>query len=344
MSLRFRAGASTDTGRVRDHNEDGFLVDDTLGLVAVADGMGGHRGGEVASAAALDALRIAFAAGASIGGAVAAANEIVYEQSVADRNLRGMGTTMTAGALGSDGILRLGHVGDSRAYLAREGAFDRVTTDHSLVEELVRAGELTEEEAERDPRRSMITRALGLEPGVDIDVESVDLVAGDRLVFCSDGLTTMLHEDEIATMVGAEPDPDTLALRLVDAANEAGGADNITVIVVDIEDEPDDGVSAPVAEATDTGEPTEAALDLDESAAPDGPMGDTDAPAADADTDSATADAVTDPAKTDDAAGDTASGDAGEVAPDDAVSEADDTAESADKKRHGLGRLFGRGG
>jgi len=236
MSLRFRAGAATDVGRVRDHNEDGYLVDDTLGLVAVADGMGGHRAGEVASAAALDALRIAFGAGASIDSAVGAANEIVYEQSVADKNLRGMGTTLTAGALGNDGTLRLGHVGDSRAYLVREGALDRITTDHSLVEELVRAGELTEEEAERDPRRSMITRALGLEPGVDVDLESVDLRADDRVLLCSDGLTTMVAESDISEILGAEADPETAARKLVDAANDAGGADNITVVVIDIED------------------------------------------------------------------------------------------------------------
>jgi protein phosphatase len=250
VTLRFRAGAATDVGRVRDHNEDGYLVDDTLGLIAVADGMGGHRGGEVASAAALDALRIAFGAGATIDGAVATANEIVHEQSLADRNLRGMGTTLTAGALGIDGTLTLGHVGDSRAYLVRDGELARITTDHSLVEELIRAGELTEEEAERDPRRSRITRALGLEPSVTVDLESVDLRDGDRLLLCSDGLTTMVREDEIAALVVDEDDPEEVARRLVDTANEHGGVDNITVVIIDIQEdgeelpEPDDSDDA----------------------------------------------------------------------------------------------------
>ena len=311
MTLRFRAGAATDVGRVRDHNEDGYLVDDDLGLVAVADGMGGHRAGEVASAAALDALRIAFGAGASIDNAVAAANEIVYEQSVADRNLRGMGTTLTAGALGSDGTLRLGHVGDSRAYLVRDATLDRITTDHSLVEELVRAGELTEEEAERDPRRSMITRALGLEPGVDIDVESVELRAGDRVLLCSDGLTTMVSEDDVAEMVNREPDPEVLARGLVDAANEAGGADNITVVVVDIEDSADaDDDTATDADADATSPPTDAgeADDATEHEADDATEDEADAPEHEADTST------------------------------------DSGVDVETGKRHGIGRLFGRGG
>ncbi|MCJ7437004.1 MAG: Stp1/IreP family PP2C-type Ser/Thr phosphatase, partial [Acidimicrobiia bacterium] len=218
------------------HNEDGYLVDHDVGLIAVADGMGGHRGGEVASAAALEALRIAFVAGASIDEAVGVANDAVHEQSVADPNLRGMGTTLTAGSFDDEGHLVLGHVGDSRAYLARDGELERVTTDHSLVEELIQAGELTPEEAEHDPRRSMITRALGLEPGVVVDVIDVDLRDGDRLLLCSDGLTTMIGEDEIATLLADEPDAATAATRLVDEANAAGGVDNITVVVIDVGD------------------------------------------------------------------------------------------------------------
>jgi protein phosphatase len=311
MTLRFRAGAATDVGRVRDHNEDGFLVDDTLGLVAVADGMGGHNAGEVASAAALDALRIAFSAGATIDSAVSAANEIVYEQSVADRNLRGMGTTLTAGALGIDGTLLLGHVGDSRAYIVRDGALDRITTDHSLVEELIQAGELTEAEAERDPRRSMITRALGLEPGVDVDLESVDLRAGDRLLLCSDGLTTMVSEGEIASILSDEGDPHAAARTLVEAANDAGGSDNITVVVIDIEDSedqptpPPESASPPAAE-DDAGATVAAvpAVDVDADAEPD------------------------------------ADADAAEHDDEDA---ADEQADDDPKRRRGLGRLFGRG-
>jgi len=256
MNLRLEVGAATDTGRVRDHNEDGYLVDHVVGLFAVADGMGGHRGGEVASAAALEALRIAFVAGAPVDEAVGVANDAVHEQSVAYPNLRGMGTTLTAGSFDDEGHLVLGHVGDSRAYLARDGDLERVTTDHSLVEELIQAGELTPEEAERDPRRSMITRALGLEPGVVVDVITVDLRAGDRLVLCSDGLTTMVGEDEIASLLAAEPDAASAATRLVDAANSAGGVDNITVVVVDVVG---NGAGAEADESTD--EPADESAD-----------------------------------------------------------------------------------
>jgi protein phosphatase len=243
MTLRLEVGAATDVGLVRDHNEDGYLVDQDVGLIAVADGMGGHRGGEVASATALEALRIAFVAGAPIAEAVGVANDAVHEQSIADPNLRGMGTTLTAGSFDDEGHLVLGHVGDSRAYLVRAGELERITTDHSLVEELIQAGELTPEEAERDPRRSMITRALGLEPGVTVDVIEIDLLDGDRLLLCSDGLTTMVGEDTISALIAGEPDAATAAGRLVDAANSAGGTDNITVIIIDVIDDIDDGAA-----------------------------------------------------------------------------------------------------
>ncbi len=264
MTLRLRVGAATDVGQVRDHNEDDYLVDDDLGLIAVADGMGGHRGGEVASAAALEALRVAFVAGAPIDEAVVVANDAVHEQSVADPNLRGMGTTLTAGSFDDSGHVVLGHVGDSRAYLARDGSFERVTTDHSLVEELIQAGELTPEEAERDPRRSMITRALGLEPGVVVDVIELDLRDGDRLLLCSDGLTGMVSEPDIAARLATEPDPATAAVQLIDAANAAGGVDNITVIIIDVVD---DGVDAIEVQADDDDD----AAARDDPGAPDEP-------------------------------------------------------------------------
>jgi len=243
MTAQIKVGAATDVGRVRDHNEDAFLVAEDLGLIAVADGMGGHRGGEVASATALEALRIAFLAGAAIQDAVVAANEAVHDQSVADPNLRGMGTTITAGALG-EGTLVLGHVGDSRAYLFRDGRLERITTDHSLVEELVRAGELTEAEAEQDPRRSMITRALGLDSGVEVDVEEIALADGDRVLLCSDGLTNMVDEDELARRLADTADPQDLTRDLVDSANAAGGVDNITVVVIDVLSAEGDGSDA----------------------------------------------------------------------------------------------------
>jgi serine/threonine protein phosphatase PrpC len=243
MSMRLVVGTATDVGKVRDHNEDGYLVDGDLRLVAVADGMGGHRGGEVASATALSVMHEVFTEGRDLQAAVVAANEAVFERSTEDDDVRGMGTTMTAGVLAEDGeTLVIAHVGDSRAYLYRDGELSRVTTDHSLVEELIRAGELTEEEALRDSRRSMITRAVGLEPDVEVDLYPVALQLGDRLVLCSDGLTDMVTDDGIAAAVAAESDPEKAALRLIDEANDAGGVDNITAVLVDVVSIADDEV------------------------------------------------------------------------------------------------------
>jgi protein phosphatase len=240
MTVRLTVGAATDVGRVRDHNEDGYLIDDDLGLVAVADGMGGHRGGEVASAIALEVLLAEFAERHDLRDAVVAANDAVYERSIEDDAVRGMGTTLTTGVLGDDDeTLIIGHVGDSRAYLFRDGELRRVTSDHSLVEELIQAGELTEEEAESDPRRSQITRALGLELGVEVDLYPVVVVGGDRVLLCSDGLNGMVRDDVIADLLAAEPDPDRVAQQLVDAANDAGGTDNTTVLIVDVSDDGD---------------------------------------------------------------------------------------------------------
>jgi len=243
-SLQLVVGSATDTGLVRDHNEDGFLVDDGSGLFAVADGMGGHRGGEVASAVALATLQAEFEAGLELEESVVRANDAVYERSTADDAVRGMGTTLTAAYLDGDGrTFVVGHVGDSRAYLLRDGELHRITTDHSLVEELMAAGELTEEEAEVDPRRSMITRALGLEEGVNVDLYTVELEPGDRLLLCSDGLNTMVREPEVATLLSAAATPDEVARNLVAAANAAGGVDNTTVVVLDVvepSESPDD--------------------------------------------------------------------------------------------------------
>jgi protein phosphatase len=239
MTIRLAIGEATDVGKVRDHNEDGYLVDEGLRLVAVADGMGGHRGGDVASATAIDAFHTSFAVHGGLRDAMRAANSAVLERGNADDGLRGMGTTLTAGVLGDDDVLLVGHVGDSRAYLLHDGDLSRITTDHSLVEELVAAGELTEEEAERDPRRSMITRALGLEADLTVDLYPVSLALGDRVMMCSDGLTNMVNEDAIADVLKGEADPAKAAQRLVDAANAAGGVDNTTVLVLDaVEDGP----------------------------------------------------------------------------------------------------------
>ncbi|MEZ5171507.1 MAG: Stp1/IreP family PP2C-type Ser/Thr phosphatase [Acidimicrobiia bacterium] len=231
--MRFVAGAATDVGRVREGNEDAFVVDDRLRLFAVADGMGGHRAGEVASATAVEALRASVAAGSPVDDAIRAANAAVLEKSDADTDLAGMGTTMTAVVSPGDGDAVIGHVGDSRAYLLHEGELSQLTDDHSLVEELVREGRLTSEQAEVHPQRSIITRALGIESDVDVDRYTVPAVVGDRVLLCSDGLTTMVRADDIASILRREPHPGHAAEQLVDAANEAGGEDNITVVVLD---------------------------------------------------------------------------------------------------------------
>jgi protein phosphatase len=250
------AHAVTDVGRVRDGNEDGYRIDERTGLVAVADGMGGHVGGEIASAIALEALVAAVANGRPIRDAIAEANEAVIEKADADQNLRGMGTTLTAATMASGGTLLVGHVGDSRAYLSRDGAIRQITDDHSLVEEMVQRGQLTPEQAEVHPQRSIVTRAIGIDPDIEVDVYPVELHPGDRVLLCSDGLTDMVRAEAIGQILAREPDGQRAAQLLVESANAAGGNDNITALVIDVLD--DDGSSrtsaavAPVVVDDDT--------------------------------------------------------------------------------------------
>jgi protein phosphatase len=251
--VRLVTGAATDVGRVREGNEDAYLVDDAMGLVAVADGMGGHRAGEVASATALEALRAAITSGRPLRESIEDANDAVFTKSRTDQDLHGMGTTLTAGTLVAGGTLLVGHVGDSRAYLLHDGEMRQITEDHSLVEELVREGRLTADEAAVHPQRSIITRALGLDLAVEVDVYPVELAPGDRLLLCSDGLTGMVQPDDIAATLRRESDPNRAAAQLVELANHAGGEDNITVVVVAVTDE------APVREVPETAEPAEPA-------------------------------------------------------------------------------------
>ncbi len=257
-------GAATDVGRVREGNEDAYLVDDAMGLLAVADGMGGHRAGEVASVTALEALRAAITSGRPLRESIEDANDAVFTKSLTDTNLRGMGTTLTAGTLVAGDTVLIGHVGDSRAYLLHDGELRQVTEDHSLVEELVREGRLTADEAAVHPQRSIITRALGVDASVEVDVYPVELVPGDRILLCSDGLTGMVQPDDIAAALRRESDPGRAATQLVDAANAAGGEDNITVVVVAVTDE------APLREVPTGVEPIEATVVDDEPAAEPG--------------------------------------------------------------------------
>lgn len=280
--MRFVIGSATDVGRARaaKANEDSFLVVDEAGVYAVADGMGGHRAGEVASAAAVRAVEESFGGGAPLAEAVAVANAEVFAQARANPEMRGMGTTVTAVQVGQQSW-HFAHVGDSRAYLFRDGQLTQVTEDHSLVEELVREGRLTPEEAAVHPQRSIITRALGVDEAVDVDTYDVDLYAGDRVLMCSDGLTSMLRDASISKILKAQADPQAAADKLVDAANDAGGEDNITVVVIDAVGEQGDDVSAkarafaagahaqpPGAEATGEWDRVEGDDDLIESAAP----------------------------------------------------------------------------
>ena len=230
--MKIVSGAATDTGQVRDGNEDSYLVDRRLDLFAIADGMGGHRAGEVASATALEGLQAAVDSGITVADAVGRANTAVWDKASGDTSLAGMGTTLTAAW--SDGTtMTVAHVGDSRAYLMRDDALQRVTVDHSLVEELIRDGKLTEEQAAVHPQRSIITRALGVDSSVDVDVYSLVLQPNDRVMLCSDGLTSMVRANGIPEILRRESYHTAAANALVDAANEAGGDDNITVVVLD---------------------------------------------------------------------------------------------------------------
>jgi len=231
--VRLADGARSDVGRGRPDNEDSLLVDREHHLYAVADGMGGHRAGEVASATAIETLKSAYAGGRPLDQAVEAANAAVFSKAADDAALRGMGTTLTAVAVQDGRTAVFGHVGDSRAYLLRDGTVTQVTDDHSLVEQLVREGRLSPEEAHHHPQRAIITRALGVDAQVEVDVYRVDLQPGDRLLICSDGLTNMLSDQTIRVTLCRHADPQQAADTLVDMANQAGGDDNITVVVLD---------------------------------------------------------------------------------------------------------------
>jgi protein phosphatase len=235
--------AATDPGRRRRRNEDAYVVQPPL--FAVADGMGGAQAGEIASRIAASVLRDSGAEAGedAVVALVQEANRRVYEAAASDEARAGMGTTMTA-ALIEAGTVRIGHVGDSRAYRIRDGALEQLTDDHSLVAELVRSGRLSPEEADVHPQRSVITRVLGSDPEVDVDTFAVEARPGDVFMICSDGLTSMVDDASILGLVERNrTNLDRAARALVDAANKGGGEDNITVIVFELGD--DDAEEAP---------------------------------------------------------------------------------------------------
>ena len=227
----------TDTGRQRRDNEDNAFV--RAPLFVVADGMGGAQAGEVASKLAVEEFHEALpdegSAEERLTDRIRAANRRIYDLSRTEHEHAGMGTTLTAAYLDDD-HLAVAHVGDSRAYIFRDGELARLTQDHSLVEELVRQGKLTEEQAAEHPQRSIITRALGIEGEVEVDTWSYPMRAGDVVLLCSDGLTSMIGEEQIVHILGGEPSLDRAAERLIGAANDAGGRDNITVVLFRLEE------------------------------------------------------------------------------------------------------------
>ena len=236
-------GAKSDVGRVRDGNEDSYLVNDPM--FGVADGMGGHLAGDVASRTAVETITDRAGESMPRGGdelaeLLSEANAVIWEKATGDSSLRGMGTTCTLIKL--DGAhIDIAHVGDSRAYLFRDGEITQLTEDHTLVGKMVREGRLKPEEAERHPQRSIITRALGVDSEVDVDVLSIELLGDDRVLICSDGLTSMLDQETLREVLEAEGDPQAAVERLVDLANEAGGEDNITVVVIWFRNDEDTG-------------------------------------------------------------------------------------------------------
>jgi protein phosphatase len=252
--MKLKWGAFSDVGMVRQQNEDSFLAEETL--FVVADGMGGHNAGEVASALAVTTLK----AGARLGiddaevfrELVQQANSAIYTASLDDSTQSGMGTTVTALSIveGEEPRVLVANVGDSRAYLWRSGALSRLSVDHSYVQELVNEGIITPEAARVHPRRNIVTRALGIDRSVNVDVFTHFVRTGDRIVLCSDGLVDEVADVEIGKVLGQHSDPQETAEALVMVANTNGGRDNTTVIVVDVLDDISEPISSTVPDNT----------------------------------------------------------------------------------------------
>lgn len=243
----------TDKGMVRTGNEDAMLIDEHLGLLAVADGMGGHKGGEVASRMALDILKdyLSKTSGGSaafignvdakvskqanlLASGIRLANQAIFEAAASNPSWQGMGTTIVA-ILVKDGCAGIAHAGDSRLYRMRGGQLQQITGDHSLVAEQVRQGIITAEEAQKSSRKNVITRALGQWQELEIEMQDLELIEGDKLLLCSDGLSGMVSDPEIAALLEAYPSPEQSCHTLIEVANSYGGKDNITAIVAEFQ-------------------------------------------------------------------------------------------------------------
>jgi len=234
-----RSAAQTDVGRKRRANEDSYAISAELGYFAVADGMGGHKAGQLASRLAAESAVAALEALEGSGATlteklrctIAAANREIYVAAQTKPEFSGMGTTVVS-LLAAEGRVALAHVGDSRAYLIRAGRIRQLTDDHSVVGELVRRREITELAAREHPHRHVLARAVGVRREVAPDLAELTSSPGDLFVLCSDGLTGLVHDEEIAEAATTEPDLDAICAQLVDLANSRGGDDNITVVLV----------------------------------------------------------------------------------------------------------------
>jgi protein phosphatase len=260
-----RSAGLSDTGRKRRQNEDAYVCEPPL--FAIADGMGGAQAGEVASglaAAAFEEGAAAIHGEDGVATLVRAANARIFERAVHDPTVAGMGTTATVAVVDeSAGTVTLAHVGDSRAYRYRGGALEQLTTDHSLVGELVRSGRLTEDEAAVHPHRSVITRALGTDADVEVDTLTVEVVPGDLVLLCSDGLSAMVRDEEIARVLEATgAAPREAGEALIAAANAAGGEDNVTVVLFELLSEAlPEPESTEVLDATSQAEPDDVTVE-----------------------------------------------------------------------------------
>ena len=250
--LRLTWGGATDQGRIRANNQDAMYADS--GLFVVADGMGGHQGGEVAANLAVRTLTNAERSDREqLREAVAEANRVVHQTALEEAELHGMGTTLTTLAVSQEANTHqfvILNVGDSRVYRHRDGQLEQLTEDHSYVAELVRRGELDDDAAQAHPYRNMLTRAIGVHAEVEIDEWLLEPVSGDRFMLCSDGLTNELADLEIAEQLGFDKDPSTTAKALVGLANKRGGRDNSTVLIVDVQVEVIDPDEPPLSSGT----------------------------------------------------------------------------------------------
>lgn len=245
--MRVRVGAASDIGVVRERNEDSYLASSPL--FAVADGMGGHQAGEVASRIVLETVeeRHRDDERPDLRETINQANRAVLDRAAGDEGLAGMGTTLTLLRMEDSGF-RLAHVGDSRAYRLRDGELEMLTVDHTLVNRMVHEGKLTEDEARIHPHRSILTRALGVEAELEVDLAVLDVEPGDRILLCSDGLTGVVADERIKTILEEEADPQAACDALIAAAIEGGGPDNITAVILDLEEgdpEPEEPRTAP---------------------------------------------------------------------------------------------------